>query len=210
LQPIAVLVHQNAPMNFRSALFAALAVALPAFAGACGGGEPEPVQPANPPASANAAAPSGAPTSSDAPTASAAPSSASPAASAGSAPVAPKDGEWATWSHDQKMAYMKTAVMPQMGGLFHDFDGKRYAETKCTLCHGSGAKDGTFKMPNPELPKLDLSPAGMKAMHEKKAAVVEFMAKQVVPNMAQLLGEPPFDMQTHKGFGCTGCHTTKK
>jgi len=105
---------------------------------------------------------------------------------------------------------MKTAVMPKMGGLFHDFDAKRYAEPKCILCHGSGAKDGSFKMPNPELPKLDVSPAGMKAMHEKKAAVVEFMSKQVVPTTAQLLGEPPFDMQTHQGFGCMNCHTMKK
>jgi hypothetical protein len=193
----------------RAALIAVIAVAVPLLASACGGAEPEPTQPANPPASASAAVPVEAPAS-----ASAAPApSAAPAASAsasGGPPAAPKEGEWDTWSHDQKMAYMKTAVMPKMGGLFHDFDGKRYAETKCSLCHGSGAKDGSFKMPNPELPKLDVSPAGMKAVHEKKAAVVEFMAKQVVPNMAQLLGEPPFDLQTHKGFGCMGCHTIKK
>ncbi|MGO9832708.1 MAG: hypothetical protein ACLP1X_00690 [Polyangiaceae bacterium] len=193
----------------QAALLAVVAVAVPLFAAACGGAEPEPAQPANPPASASAAAPAEAPASASAPPAASAPPVASASAASGP-PAAPKDGEWDMWSHDQKMAYMKAAVMPKMGGLFHDFDGKRYAETKCSLCHGSGAKDGSFKMPNPELPKLDVTPAGMKAMHEKKAAVVEFMAKQVVPNMAQLLGEPPFDMQTHKGFGCMGCHTMKK
>jgi hypothetical protein len=200
-------------MNCRAILVAALVLAVPVLAAACGGGEPEPVQPANaaPSATASSAPAPSETASSAASAASAAPSaSAAPAASAGGPPAAPKDGEWDTWSHDQKLAYMKSAVMPQMSGLFHDFDAKRYAENKCTLCHGSGAKDGSFKMPNPELPKLDLSPAGMKAMHAKKAAAVEFMAKQVVPNMAQLLGEPPFDMQTHKGFGCTGCHTMKK
>lgn len=197
----------NAAMTRKAALVA-LAVVVPAFAAACGGGQPEAVQPANPPPSAVASATGEAPAPTAASTASAAPA-ASTSAAAGP-PAAPKDGEWATWSHDQKMAYMKSAVMPKMGGLFHDFDGKRYAETKCTLCHGSGAKDGSFKMPNPELPKLDLSPAGIKAMHEKKAAIAEFMGKQVVPAMAELLGEPPFDMQTHKGFGCTGCHTMKK
>lgn len=107
------------------------------------------------------------------------------------------------------MAYMKSAVAPKMGGLFHDFDAKRYAEPKCTLCHGSGAKDGSFKMPNPELPKLDVTPAGFKAMQAKSPAVVEFMGKQVVPTMAQLLGEPPYDPKTQKGFGCLECHTKK-
>jgi hypothetical protein len=107
------------------------------------------------------------------------------------------------------MAYMKSTVNPKMGALFHDFDAKRYDEPKCVLCHGSGAKDGGFKMPNPELPKLDFSPAGMKAMHTKSKAIVEFMGKQVVPTMAQLLGQPPYDAKTQKGFGCLECHTKK-
>jgi hypothetical protein len=197
----------------KAALVAVLAVVVPAFAASCGGGPPEAVQPANPPASASASATGETPASSAAASASAAPAATAPpvasASATGGSPVAPKEGEWDTFSHDQKMAYMKSAVMPEMGGLFRDFDGKRYAETKCTLCHGSGAKDGSFKMPNPELPKLDVSPAGLKAMHEKKAAVAEFMGKKVVPAMAHLLGEPPFDMKTHKGFGCMECHTMK-
>ena len=104
---------------------------------------------------------------------------------------------------------MKTAVLPKMGSLFHDFDAKRYADPKCVLCHGSGAKDGSFKMPNPELPKLDLTPAGMKAMHAKFAPIVEFMSKKVVPTMAGLLGEQPYDPKTQQGFGCLECHTKK-
>jgi hypothetical protein len=104
---------------------------------------------------------------------------------------------------------MKSAVLPKMGALFHDFDATRYAEPKCVLCHGSAAKDGSFKMPNPELPKLDVSPAGFKAMSAKHAAVVEFMSKQVVVTTAQLLGEPPYDPKTKKGFGCLECHTKK-
>jgi hypothetical protein len=103
---------------------------------------------------------------------------------------------------------MKSDVMPKMGQLFHDFDAKHYAEPQCALCHGSGAKDGSFKMPNPELPKLDLTPAGFKKMQAKKPKVVEFMLKQVEPQMASLLGEPAFDPKTKQGFGCTGCHTT--
>jgi hypothetical protein len=102
---------------------------------------------------------------------------------------------------------MKSDVMPKMGTLFHEFDAKRYDETKCVLCHGSGAKDGSFTMPNPELPKLDLTPAGFKKLLAKKPKVMEFMMKKVEPQMAGLIGEPPFDPKTKQGFGCTGCHT---
>jgi cytochrome c551/c552 len=40
-----------------------------------------------------------------------------------------------------------------------------------------------------------------------KPEVAKFMAEKVVPEMAATLGEPPYDMTTHKGFGCGGCHT---
>ena len=191
------------PMSHRIAVCALLGALA---AAACGGGQAEPTQPANPAASAAPAqsAATAAPTASEAP---AAPASAS-AAPAPSGPPGP--GEWDKWSHDQKLAYMKSAVLPKMGDLFHGFDAKTFAEPKCVLCHGSGAKDGSFKMPNPELPKLDLTPAGIKKMHEGKTkAVAEFMAKQVIPTMAQLVGEDPYDPKTQKGFGCLECHTKK-
>ena len=105
---------------------------------------------------------------------------------------------------------MKTTVMPKMGAAFHDFDAKKYAEPKCTLCHGSGAKDGNFKMPNPELPKLDITPDGFKALKEKKPEMVDFMIKKVEHDTARLLGEQPFDPKTKSGFGCLNCHTAKK
>ncbi len=36
----------------------------------------------------------------------------------------------------------------------------------CKTGHGSGATEGSFKMPNADLPKLDPSPAGFQALHE--------------------------------------------
>jgi hypothetical protein len=101
-----------------------------------------------------------------------------------------------------------SAAPSAMGALFHEFDAKRYDEPKCVLCHGAGANDGSFKMPNPELPKLDLTPGGFKKLQAKKPKVMEFMLKKVEPQMASLLGEPAFDPKTKTGFGCTGCHTT--
>jgi len=194
-------------MRARFPVVALFAVVLSGYAAACGGGEPPP--PVAPPP------PTEAPTASTAPGASAAPAeSAAPAASASAAPAAsggpPGPGDWDKWSKDQKMEYMKTAVMPKMGGEFHDFDAKKYAEPKCALCHGSGAKDGNFKMPNPDLPKLDATPAGFKTLSAKKPQIFDFMMKHVEPDVAQLIGEQPFDMKTQQGFGCFDCHTKKK
>jgi len=147
------------------------------------------------------------------PATSAAPAvSAAPAASASAAeatPTQPGPGEWDKWSHEQKMAWMKEGVMPKMGPLFHDYDAKTYDDPKCGLCHGAGAKDGTFTMPNPDLPKLPPTEAGFKVLAAKHPKVFGFMAKQVEPQMAALLGEPAYDMKTKQGFNCFGCHTKK-
>jgi hypothetical protein len=196
-------------MNSRIALCFVL---VSAFAAACGGGQPEAAAPSNATAS-DAAAPS----ASAAPAETAAPAaSAAPAPTASAAPAAPPGppgpGDWANWSHEWKLAYMKSTVMPKMGDAFHTYDAKKYDEPKCVLCHGGGVADGSFKMPNPDLPKLDISPAGIKKLHgdPKKKKVLEFMGKVVVPTMAGLLGEPPFDMKTMTGFGCLNCHTKKE
>ncbi len=180
-----------------------------AAASGCGGGQPEAAAPANAASASAPAASSAEPSSSAAPAASSAAAAASGAPAAEAIPGAPKPGEWAGWSHDQKLAYMKSTVMPKMGGEFHDFDAKKFAEPRCTLCHGSGAKKGDFKMPNAELPKLDISPEGFKALKEKKPEMVDFMVKKVEHDMAHLLGQEPFDPQTKTGFTCLGCHTAK-
>jgi hypothetical protein len=186
----------------KMSLVLALALLGPA---ACGGSQPPAAQPP-PAAPAASEAPAAAPPAA-APTGTpgAAPTAAAPAAP----PATPGPGEWDAWSREQKFAYMKDVVMPKMGALFHDYDAKAYAAPRCGLCHGSAAKERGFKMPNPELPKLDFDPAAMKKLHAEKGPMLEFMAKQVVPTMAQLLGEQPYDPKTGKGFGCLGCHTKK-
>jgi hypothetical protein len=180
-------------------------VSLLAFS-ACGG---EPPPPAVPP-------PSPAPMASEAPIAPGASVSAAnplPSSSAAAAPIAPpeppKPGQWDSWTKDQKLAYMKTAVMPKMGAMFHEFDPKTFSEPRCGLCHGPGAKDLGFKMPNPTLPKLPSTPDGFKKVHDQKPEIFDFMAKHVEPTMASLLGEQPYDPTTQKGFGCFDCHTKK-
>lgn len=127
-------------------------------------------------------------------------------ASAEAAPsAAPAQPTFDQMSDDQKKEFMKTVVLPHMKEKFAALD-KKYDKMNCTTCHGPGAKEGKFKMPNPLLPKLD--PKDGFAKHQKKTpAVLKFMMETVVPDMAKLVGIPPFDPATKQGFGCFNCHT---
>jgi hypothetical protein len=96
---------------------------------------------------------------------------------------------------------MKANVVPRMGAVFKAKDAAHYAAFGCKTCHGPSMKD-----PKEFLPHLAMKDGKMTAFAEKPE-VAKFMAEKVVPEMAATLGEPPYDMTTHKGFGCGGCHT---
>jgi hypothetical protein len=177
----------------------AFLIAVPTFVSACGGSQP-PAETAAPPEATAPVAPaeSAAPAP---PTASAA-----PAAEATTPPADAKPSiNWDAMDHQQRLEHMKNVVMPRMKELFAEFDAKRYGEMKCVTCHGDGAKNQTFKMPNPKLPKLSYTD-GFKKHLEKTPAITKFMMEKVVPEMASLLGEQPYDPATKKGFGCAECH----
>jgi len=162
---------------------------------------PPPATPATMPG-AVAPEPAGSPTP-------AAPASAA-AAGAGPTQSPPTGGPPAPWesmSKDQRKEYMKTAVMPQMKETFVAFNADRYKAMTCVTCHGDGAADGKFNMPNPKLPKLPASPAGFQKLMSEKPAVMQFMAMKVKPQMAHLLGMPEFTPESKTGFGCFQCHT---
>jgi hypothetical protein len=119
----------------------------------------------------------------------------------------PGPGEWARWTHDDKLAWMKKTVSPKMHDLFVAVDTPRYGDMSCKTCHGEGAIEGSFTMPNPELPKLDPSPAGFEKLSKTNPKMFEFMVKQVEPTLASLIGEKPYDEKTKLGFNCFRCHT---
>lgn len=110
---------------------------------------------------------------------------------------------WADMDHEQREKFMEDVVMPTMKAKFVEFDAVKYADMDCGTCHIS-ADD--HQMPNPNLYKLDFSkkPEDYSAEEQK---VGHFMDTVVVPEMAKLLDEEPYNMETQKGFGCLECHT---
>jgi hypothetical protein len=184
-------------MRFSTLAFVTLVIS-------CGGSQP----PAEPPPAAPPPAPTAAPAPPAAPEAP--PSATAAPPSVPEAPAAPAAVAWKDMNKEQRIEFMKTMVLPKMKPEFISYDAKRYAEMSCVTCHGEGAKKGSFKMPNPKLPKVPATMDGFKKLMAAKPKAVEFMAKTVVPTMASLLGEEPFDPSTGKGFGCHNCHTTQK
>ncbi len=127
------------------------------------------------------------------------------AAPASGAPAA----AWKDMNHDQRMEFMKSTVLPKMKSEFAAYDATRFGSITCVTCHGDSVKDGSFKMPNPKLPKVPSDQAGFKKLGDDKPEAMKFMMSKVVPDMASMLGEQPFDPATGKGFGCHECHTDK-
>ena len=112
---------------------------------------------------------------------------------------------WKDMNADQRHEYMEHTVMPAMKETFVAFDAEEFGEMKCKTCHGAGAEDKSFEMPNADLKPLDF--ANMDKLDEHDQKVAKWMHEVVVPEMAKLLGEQPYDPATQQGFGCTGCHT---
>jgi len=109
----------------------------------------------------------------------------------------------------ERKEYMKAVVLPNMKANFTEFDAETYGSMNCATCHGDGAKTGKFDMPNPQLPKLPADEAGFNVLNQKKPDVMKFMAGKVLPAMAHLVGELPYNPKTKQGFGCFECHTKK-
>lgn len=195
---------------------------------ACGGSKHEAAPPAPPAGSATGSAEpmmgsaTGSATGSAAPeTGSAAGSATAEGSAAGSAaapapvadkPVAGGTKTWKEMDKKERSAFMKKVVLPKAKELFASFDPKR--KTTCKTCHGKGADDKTFKMPNPDIKPLPASEEAFMTWIQKnpdEGKWAKFMGETFSPAMAQLFGMQEFDPKTKTGdFGCTVCHTLQK
>ncbi len=151
------------------------------FAAACGGAAPPPAAPPAPSAAGE-----------------------TPAAVTPAAPAAPVTVP-TSWSDgmtkDQQMAFMKTRVLPAMGPVFQGHDAAKYANFSCKTCHGP-----EYKNPHDFLPHLTMKDGKLTAFADKPE-IAKFMVESVSPKMAEAMGLPHYDVKTHQGFGCGGCHT---
>ena len=139
-----------------------------------------------------------------------APSAPPPATAAASAPAKPAGTPelgWAEMGKQERIDYMKAVVLPRMKQAFVHFSPDRYSKMNCMTCHGDSAADGSFKMPNPRLPKLPSTSDGFKKLAADRPAMMDFMKNEVKPKMAALLGKPEYNPETNSGFGCMECHT---
>jgi hypothetical protein len=124
----------------------------------------------------------------------------------------PPEVAWKDMSHDQRAKFMDAVVMPKMKPMFQAFDAKQFHEFNCKTCHGEGAKNHTFKMPNPDIFVLPGTSAEFQALAQTKGEWMKFMSAQVKPEMAKLLGEPEWEPEhpDPNAFKCFNCHTHKE
>lgn len=110
---------------------------------------------------------------------------------------------WAEMDHDERMQHMGAVVMPRLQAVFEAHDAKRFADFGCVTCHGEGARDGSFEMPNPNLAELDA--ANLYRKHRQESPdMVKLMWKEVEPAMGEALAET-YGMGGAQ-VSCASCH----
>lgn len=113
---------------------------------------------------------------------------------------------WKEMNDEQRGAFMEQTVMPKMKALFQEFDPQEFSNFTCKTCHGPNAQEVGFHMPNGLAP---LNPEHIPAMFQSEKPMAVFMTQKVWPQMTDLLGELPYNPETHEGFSCLHCHATQ-
>jgi hypothetical protein len=120
---------------------------------------------------------------------------------------------WKDKTREQRMEFMGLFVLDRMHKLFAEWKPDEYAgenKFRCQNCHGDGFDKPPvdFHMPRVAFPLKPDDPIGGAMKYDPVAT--KFMVEKVVPTMAELLKEEPYDPATGKGtFGCFRCHPKK-
>ena len=122
---------------------------------------------------------------------------------------------WKDMNGGQRMVYMAIVVVPRMKEVYQRFDPVRFERFDCTTCHGNQPEVRAFRMPGTEVSPLPGSEAAFAAKLAVEAAWprwTRFMAEEVEPPMAALLGQPLWDPARPEapGFSCQACHSLEK
>jgi hypothetical protein len=113
---------------------------------------------------------------------------------------------WAKKTHAQRLDYMGLFVLPRMEKLFKEWRPADYGDFRCQTCHGEDFDKPpvNFHMPRVSYPLKADDPIGAAMKYDAEAT--HFMMEKVLPTMAELLGEKPYDDKTGQGFACFRCH----
>jgi hypothetical protein len=108
-------------------------------------------------------------------------------------------------NHEERIEFMKQRVMPTMQPVFVEHDAAKFGNFSCRTCHGPGADQGEFHMPNDALPKLsgDLT-------RKFPRPKLDWMLMEVKPTMAKLLKVKEWSPEDPYGFDCFACHTRER
>lgn len=112
---------------------------------------------------------------------------------------------WAELDQQGRQMFMATEVMPAMKETFTEIDASYADNFTCVTCHGSDTE--TFAMPS-DISVLSAEELGTFTFEgEGRQEIANAMASSVVPQMAALLGQEPYNPETNTGtFGCASCH----
>ncbi|HKE16108.1 MAG TPA: hypothetical protein VKB80_14630 [Kofleriaceae bacterium] len=113
---------------------------------------------------------------------------------------------WAKKTHAQRLDYMGLFVLPRMEKLFKEWRPADHGDFRCQTCHGEDFDKPpvNFHMPRVSYPLKADDPIGAAMKYDAEAT--HFMMEKVLPTMAELLGEKPYDEKTGQGFACFRCH----
>jgi hypothetical protein len=122
--------------------------------------------------------------------------------------VGPPEVAWSELTRAQQADFMGRVVLPRFATMFQAFDAHAFDKVQCVTCHGPGAEDRTFKMPNPALYVLPETQQDFDRLFRTKRRWMRLM-QQVDRDMELTLGLKPFDPATASpGWsGCYSCHT---